>query len=124
MKTIEDAVALIKEIYPDMVETGPNNFFLTLRTSESRLQNIYIELNDVYVIYSSVFARSEQITPAQALEIAQGTIYGITYSEPNYMIRHIGKISTLDTFALADFINEVVVVADVLESRISDRDIN
>ena len=50
MKTIEDAVALIKTEYPHMVEIKTNHFFGTWNLWEGRQQNLHIELKGENVV--------------------------------------------------------------------------
>lgn len=116
MATQQQAIDFMKSKY-QVEDLGEGLYKMTFTLSEGRSQVILATFNDNWIMFSSKFASTDDMTPKQALEKSSDWICGIQMIGEAYYIRNVVSLKDLDESDFVENLELVMNVADIIEEK-------
>lgn len=116
MATKQQAIDFMKSKY-NVEDLGDDTFKMLFNLQDGRSQLIFAAFNDNWIMFSSKFASTDDLTPKQALEIANDWICGIQLIGEGYFVRNVVSLKDLDESDFVENLELVMNVADTIEEK-------
>ena len=89
---------------------------------DGRTQLIFVAINDLNIQISSPFAKTEDVTPKQALEANTKYSLGMQLFGELFVVKHYVELSDIDESEIRENFNLIASVADDLEKELVGSD--
>jgi hypothetical protein len=117
MATQQEVVSYIKATFT-YKEIEANVFLLPYELENGRSQQIFAYVDDYKIVVSSGFAKVSEITPQQAFDASEDSVWGIKTLGDHYVIRGTAFIADVDPSEILHTFLGVAMTADAAETKL------
>jgi hypothetical protein len=93
-------------------------FKIVYDMGNDRSQLVFAKVGEASLNISSPFAKTEDVTPKQALKSVEDSAFGIGMSGDWYEVRHVAPLADLDESEIITGLEVVAEIADELEEAL------
>jgi len=121
MATPAEAHDFVKRTYSYTEYTG-SNLGVEMEMGDLRTQMVFFDTTETFAIFTSAFARKNDITADEVFEYSTISPWGVKLIGENYCVVHLAPLENLDVNEITAGFDLVALVADKIEKKISRLD--